>query len=228
MGSLEGRVVLVTGVSGNLGHVLAGRLAAAGAVVAGLDLAARDASAARLVLTGVDLTDAAATGEAIARIKAELGRLDGVCNIAGGFVWTTLADGGAAAWERMFRLNVLTAATVCAAAARVMEEGGSIVNVGAAAAADRSAMGMGAYTGSKAAVAKLTESLAAELKSSRIRVNAVLPTIIDTALNRADMPDADPADWVTPDALADVVAFLLSGAARAVTGALLPVRGRVL
>jgi NAD(P)-dependent dehydrogenase (short-subunit alcohol dehydrogenase family) len=86
---------------------------------------------------------------------------------------------------------------------------------------------MGAYAASKSGVARLTEALAEELKARDVTVNAVLPSIIDTAPNRADMPDADYSKWVTPQALADVIVFLLSDRARAVTGALIPVTGRV-
>ena len=84
---------------------------------------------------------------------------------------------------------------------------------------------MGAYAASKASVMRLTESMAAELREQGINVNAVLPTIIDTSQNRKDMPDANPAKWVAPEALADVVMFLASDAARAVHGALVPVTG---
>jgi len=103
---------------------------------------------------------------------------------------------------------------------------GAVVNVGANAAAKAGA-GMGAYAASKAGVARLTEALAEELKDEGVRVNAVLPSIIDTPANRADMPDADFSRWVSPENLAQVIAFLLSPDATAVTGALLPVIGRV-
>ena len=96
-----------------------------------------------------------------------------------------------------------------------------------AAGALKAAAGMGAYAASKAAVHKLTESLAEELKADGITVNAVLPSIIDTPANRADMPDADFAAWVAPADLAAVILFLASESARAVTGALVPVTGRV-
>ncbi|MGH8132225.1 MAG: SDR family oxidoreductase [Steroidobacteraceae bacterium] len=100
-----------------------------------------------------------------------------------------------------------------------------LVNVGAGAAA-RAAAGMGAYTASKSGVERLTEALAAELRDHGITVNAILPGTIDTPANRADMPDADVTRWVHPDAVADVVVFLASEAARAVNGAALRVFGR--
>jgi NAD(P)-dependent dehydrogenase (short-subunit alcohol dehydrogenase family) len=103
---------------------------------------------------------------------------------------------------------------------------GRIVNIGAN-AATRAAAGMGPYAASKAAVARFTESLAEEMKDRGITVNAVLPSIIDTPQNRADMPDADFSRWVAPEAIAEVILFLVSDAAAAVTGALIPVTGRV-
>lgn len=223
---LGGQVILVTGAAGALGDAVCSRLADQGATVIGLDRSTRAGSRARF-LAPVDLTDGAAVEQALAGLIDRTGRLDGVCTIAGGFTWTTLADGGIAAWEQMFAINVLTAVSICHAAAPRLKAGGAIVTVGAAAAAERTAAGMGPYAASKAAVARLTESLAAELRDRGIRVNAVLPTILDTAANREQMPQADPADWVAPEALADVIAFLLSDAARAVSGALIPVRGRV-
>ena len=86
---------------------------------------------------------------------------------------------------------------------------------------------MGAYGASKAAVHALTQSLAEELKTTAVTVNAVLPSIIDTPANRADMRDADPAQWVAPADLAAVILFLASPESRAMTGALVPVTGRV-
>ena len=140
-------------------------------------------------------------------------------NIAGGFVWETLADGGPSTWERMFRINALTAVTTCKVLLPTLSEqaGAAIINIGAA-AAGKADMGMGAYTASKAAVAKLTESLAAELADKDVTVNAVLPTIIDTATNRADMPDADFSSWVRAKDIAQVIAFLASDGARSITG----------
>ena len=122
-------------------------------------------------------------------------------------------------WERMFRMNALTAVTMCKTCVPnlVSQPGAAIINIGAAAAA-RADAGMGAYAASKAAVARLTESLAAELACEDISVNAVLPTIIDTPTNRADMPDADTSGWVRVVDIAKVIAFLASDAARSISG----------
>jgi NAD(P)-dependent dehydrogenase (short-subunit alcohol dehydrogenase family) len=127
----------------------------------------------------------------------------------------------------MYAINLKTAVCACKAAlAHLPADGGRIVNVGAAATA-KAGTGMGAYAASKAGVAKLTEALAEELKDKGINVNAVLPTVIDTPANRADMPKADFTRWVDPRALADVIVFLSSHAARAITGASILVAGKV-
>lgn len=127
----------------------------------------------------------------------------------------------------MHALNVETALNASRAAIPHLlnSRAARIVNIGATGAL-QAGPGMGPYAASKAGVHKLTESLAAELKG-KITVNAVLPSIIDTAANRASMPKADSSEWVAPKELADVILFLASDAASAVTGALLPVNGRV-
>ena len=148
-------------------------------------------------------------------------------NVAGAFRWQTVADGDPAAWDLLFSVNVKTTPNSCRAAIPHLRasRAGRIVNVGAYAALKAGA-GMGAYTASKAGVHRLTEALAAEHKG-KITVNAVLPSTIDTAANRADMPKSDFSKWVTPQELAEVILFLVSDAASAVTGALIPVAGRV-
>jgi len=226
---MDGKVVVVTGASGALGRVVAEAALARGARVAGLDHAVSQIPAAenRIELGGVDLTDAAQAKTAIDAVVAHFGRLDALINIAGGFAFEAVAEGDPKTWQRMYMLNVVTALNASRSAIPHLAAAGSgrIVNVGAMGALQAGA-GMGAYAASKAGVHRLTEALAAEWKG-RITVNAVLPSTIDTAANRASMPKADFAKWVTPEELANVILFLTSDAASAVTGALLPVSGRV-
>jgi NAD(P)-dependent dehydrogenase (short-subunit alcohol dehydrogenase family) len=124
----------------------------------------------------------------------------------------------------MQAMNLISNATITKLALPMLKASaaGRVVNIGAGAAV-KAGMGMGAYTASKAGVHKLTEALAEELAGTSVTVNAVLPSIIDTPTNRADMPDADTSQWVKPEALAEVILFLASSAARAITGALIPV-----
>jgi len=227
---MSARIVIITGGFGNLGRTVAAAFTAAGDTVVRVDFAptAPDEAAA-LDIGGVDLADPSAAQRVVDTVTAKFGGINVLVNIAGGFVWETLASGGPATWERMFRLNVLTAVTIVKAALPVLQAApaAAIINIGANAAL-KAAGGMGSYTGSKSAVHRLTESLAEELKDSAITVNAILPTIIDTPVNRQDMPDANFAEWVQPAAIADVILFLASPAARAINGALIPVsRGGV-
>jgi NAD(P)-dependent dehydrogenase (short-subunit alcohol dehydrogenase family) len=161
-------------------------------------------------------------------VKTKAGRLDALINLSGGFAYETLGSGDSDVWERMYNLNVRTTLNATKAALpHLLECGaGRIVNVGATAAL-RASTGMGPYSASKAAVHRLTESLADELKLKNVTVNAVLPSTIDTPANRASMPQADFSRWVSPRDLAAVILFLASEAASAVTGALIPVNGRV-
>jgi NAD(P)-dependent dehydrogenase (short-subunit alcohol dehydrogenase family) len=227
------RVALVTGASGALGGVLVRRLLDAGAAVAVIDRgpervrAAFADAGARVSAHGADLADAAATERAVAAAVERHGRLDHVFNVAGAFA----ADGPVEAtplesWRRMLDANLHSTLFVCRAAVPVIKRqgGGTIVNVGSRAALAGDA-GVAAYSVAKTAVLRLTEALAAEGKRHGVRVNCVLPGTIDTPANRAAMPDADFATWVDPRALADVMLFLSSPAARAIHGAALPVFG---
>lgn len=226
---LAGRRIAVTGGLGALGLATAAVLAGRGAHVALLDRAsATDATSAAAVLGGVDLSDESAARDAFGRAAAALGGLDGLVNVAGGFAWETLEQGQVQTWDRLYAMNLRTAVVASTAALPHLLAGGesSIVNVGALAAA-RAGTGMAAYAASKAGVARLTESMAEEFKDRGLRVNAVLPSILDTPANRRDMPEADTSRWVAPQALARVIAFLLSTDAQPVTGACLPVTGRV-
>ena len=227
------RVFVITGASGALGSAVALAVAGQGHRVALIDHATHTPHGLIdgdhcLILGGVDLTDAASASAAIQAAAARFGGLDVVLNIAGGFSWETVEGGDAETWRTLFRLNLETAANVCRAAIPHLKasKAGRIVNVGANGAV-KAAAGMGAYAASKAGVHRLTEALAEELKGHGVTVNAVLPSILDTAANRADMPKADFATWVTTDELAAVMLFLAGEKASAVTGALVPVTGRV-
>lgn len=230
----EQKTVIVTGAFGALGREVGRTLARGGWRVALVDAAA--SAPAELsaefgpdaMHAGVNLTDAHAAQTCADAVAAAAGRIDALVNVAGGFRWQTVADGEPEAWDRMFEINVKTALLMSRAAlpSLLASGAGSIVNVGAAAAA-RAGAGMGAYAAAKSGVLRLTESLAEEGKAQGLRVNAVLPGIIDTPANRKDMPEADTSRWVAPQAIADVVAFLVSDAARAITGAGIPVTGRL-
>ena len=222
------RVVAITGGHGVLGKAVLDAALQAGLKVAVIDHAQGHAvPEGVLEVGGVDLTDADQAQKAVDAVIARFGRLDALLNIAGGFVWQTLDD-AAPAWDRMYALNVTTARNASRAALPALKASpeGRIVNVGSAAALKAGA-GMGVYGAAKAGVHALTQSLAEELKSTSVTVNAVLPSIIDTPANRKDMPDADPATWVAPGDLAQVILFLASPDSRAMTGALTPVTGRV-
>jgi NAD(P)-dependent dehydrogenase (short-subunit alcohol dehydrogenase family) len=225
---VQQRYVAVTGAAGILGRATTAALVKSGYSVIGIDSADEIPGGETLTLkiAKTDLTIAGKSTEAFARIADLFVSLHALINIAGGFAWEEVASGTVDTWERLFRLNVVTALNASKAALPLLlVNGGAIVNVSAAASTKADA-GMGAYAASKSGVSRLTESLAAELKDRGVRVNAVLPSIIDTPLNRAGMSNVNYDRWVAPDALADVIIFLISDRARAVTGALLPVTAR--
>lgn len=226
---MHGKVIVITGASGALGKVVAHAAIARGARVAGIDHAAATigTTADRIDLGGVDLSDAAQAARAIDAAASHFGKLDALINIAGSFSFETVSEGDPKTWQRLYAINVMTALNASRAAIPhlVASGAGRIINVGAMGAL-QAAAGMGPYAASKSGVHRLTETLAAELKG-KVTVNAVLPSTIDTPANRRDMPKADFSAWVTANELADVILFLASDAASAVTGALLPVRGRV-
>lgn len=226
---MHGKVIVITGASGALGRVVAETALARGAKIAGVDHAKSEIAdtADRMELGGVDLSDAAQAKQAIDAVAAHFGGLDVLVNIAGAFSFETVAEGDPKTWQRLYAINVLTALNASRAAIPhlMASSAARIVNIGAIGAL-QAGSGMGPYAASKAGVHRLTEALAAELKG-KVTVNAVLPSTIDTPANRAGMPKADFAKWVTPDELANVILFLAGDDAGAVTGALLPVSGRV-
>lgn len=213
------RVVIVTGAFGALGPATVEALRESGWRVAAIDSAPVSDVQADLVLADVDLSDVHAVDAAFAQVSSHLGDPAGLANIAGGFVWEPMEAGRPGHWEAMFRANLLTAALGARAALpALLRTRGAIVNVGAASASEPGA-GLAAYAASKAGVMALTSSMAAELKGRGVRVNAILPTILDTPTNRRDMPGSDPAEWVKPSDAAGVIAFLLSDAANCINGA---------
>jgi NAD(P)-dependent dehydrogenase (short-subunit alcohol dehydrogenase family) len=230
--NLADKRVAVTGGFGALGIATVNVLQAAGARVAAIDRANAPPAGISLgdarTYGGVDIGDAASAKATFAKIAEALGGLDALVNIAGTFRFEKIADGKLDTWDLLYNVNLRTAVAASQAALPFLIESkaASIVNIGAMGALKAGA-GMGAYAASKAGIFKLTESLADELKEKDITVNAILPSTIDTPANRADMPKANFSHWVKPEQIADLIVFLLSGHARAITGALIPIAGRV-
>jgi len=225
-------VVIVTGAAGNLGAALCGVLARHGCRVVAVDrdaakVRARVTPAPALIVAPADLTDPAGCADVVARGTTAFGRVDALAHTVGGFAMAGIADADPAFWETMRRVNLYTTLNMLRAVWPGMQAAGrgSIVAIGAGPAL-RATAGMSAYAATKAAVLRLIESAADEGKPLGIRANAVLPGVIDTPQNRAAMPGADTAKWVTPEQVAEAIAFLLSDAASGITGALLPVTGR--
>ena len=228
----SGKTIIVTGAAGNVGSALASLLASRGARVAAVDTVADRLNAVvrqlpgtgHLALSRYDLTDWSATQALVNEVTATSGQLNAVGTTVGGFAMAKLAEAGLEQWEHMFALNVKTTWNIYRAAVPAIRAagGGALCGIGSAAGL-RGYGEMAAYGATKSAVMRLTESLADELRADRIRVNAVLPSTIDTPQNREAMPGADTSRWVKPSEVAEAMAFLLSDAASGVSGALLPV-----
>ena len=236
MSEFNESVVIITGAAGNLGRAVAQAFAARGAHLALVDRnvdgmhetidACSGHASAKLFPT--NLIDAAAVDDSIAQVLAAFQRIDVLANIAGGFkMGPLIQETEDRDWDFMMDLNVRSVFHTCRRVIPAMLDsgGGRIINVSAR-AAEHGKGRMGPYCASKAAVLTLTQSLAAENKFHNINVNCILPGTIDTPQNRRDMADADFSHWVPPGALADVVLFLASDAARCVTGAAVPVYGQ--
>ena len=230
------RVVLITGGTGALGGAVTRAFLDDGATVAvtyrnGAEYERLSASAGagdRLRGYATDVTDASSVRDSVGRVEGELGPIAALVHVAGGyFDATTVATTTDETWELMMNLN-LRSAFVCARAVlpgMAERRGGKIVTVSSRAAL-RVFPGVGAYAASKAGLIALTEVIAAEGAESNVQANVVLPSIIDTAVNRKAMPDVDPSTWVRPEELASVILFLCSPAADRISGASIPVYGR--
>lgn len=213
--------VLITGAGGALGMATMARLTAQGWRIA--PVAGRHGAPDAPGWFGpVDLADRDAAAQVVAQAARVLGGLDGVVHLAGGFAMQRLLECTPQDWRAMQAGNVESLIAVVQAAVPHMADGGAIVAVGGMAAA-RAGAGMAAYASAKSAVLRVVEALGVELAPRGIRANAVLPGVIDTPANRRDMPRADPAKWTHPDAIADVIAFLLGPQSRAINGAGVPV-----
>ena len=230
------QVVMITGAAGQLGRAVAAAFGAQGAKLVLLDRERAVLDAAYeaemfepqdSLLLPCNLLDAQAVAATVEEALRSFGRIDVLCNIAGGFrMGEAVHETSDDTWDFLHDINARTLlhATRAVVPGMLRQGGGCIVNVGAYAAL-RGVAQMGAYTASKSTVIRITEAMSAELREQGIRVNCVLPSILDTPDNRAAMPGTDPARWVAPAALADVMVFLASDAARAVHGAALPVTG---
>ena len=226
------QVVIVTGAAGAVGQATVSAFVAAGARVAAVDLAGERLAELwdgqqQVLQVSCDLTDPDSVAAMVATIGKDLGAVDILTNVAGGFAMgPPLHETSIETWDFMMDLNARSVFLTCRALLPAMRERGSgkIVNVAARAALQGKGR-MAPYIASKAAVMRLTESLAAENRDVGINVNCILPGTVDTPANRKDMPDADFSTWVPTADLASVMLFLASPAARGVHGAAVPVYG---
>jgi NAD(P)-dependent dehydrogenase (short-subunit alcohol dehydrogenase family) len=235
-GKFSDKVALITGGTGGLGRAVTLALLHEGAAVIATYIKKDEADAlkdavgpnALLELLPLDATDEAACRALVDGITARHGQLDILVNTIGGFA------GGKALWETdpkiyqlMMTLNVHAGYNLARTVAPAMlkQKSGSIVNIASKAALDHAA-GASAYAASKAAALALFDSLAADVKDSGVRVNSILPSIIDTEPNRKAMPNADFFKWPKPEEIAQVILFLCSEEARVVHGAAIPVYGK--
>lgn len=231
---LDGQVILVTGAAGNLGAAIAQAVAARGARLALADVR-RDPLVAvadtiggdSLIIDGADVRTAEGCARLVAETEARYGRVDGLANTVGTFKMAGIDSDAAADWAFLMDLNALSALRLSQAVAPGMRarKHGRIVHT-AAGAGFKAFGGASVYSASKAAVIRIAEALSEECKDDGVTVNCVAPGTIDTPQNRAAMPDADASRWVSPADIATAFAFLLSPAARAVTGIVIPVNGR--
>ena len=230
----ENKIVIVTGGAGVLGKAVVNWFSNRGAKVAVLDISDEVLAGAypnpdqNHCYIGCDLTSRSGSAEAVAKVQRQFNIIDILCNIAGGFlmgdpVHETTDD----TWNFLFDLNARSILNMAGPVVPAMlAKGGKIVNISAR-AGDAGAANMGAYTASKAAVTRLTESMAQELKDKKINVNCIMPSLIDTPRNRSDMPDADFDTWVKPEEIAELIGFLASAEASAIHGAAIPISGLV-
>jgi NAD(P)-dependent dehydrogenase (short-subunit alcohol dehydrogenase family) len=229
-----GRVAVVTGGAGALGGAISRRFLAAGATVCVPYVVPPEVERLRtetpadhlprLHTEPADVLDEEALGVFLKHVRERYRRLDVLVNVVGGFAGGDLASTSLAEWQRMLDLNLTSAVIGCKGVLPDMTAAryGRIVNISSRAVVPP-AGGFIAYTVAKAAVITLTQALAQEVRAHGITVNAVLPSTVDTEANRRAMPDADRSGWVSPDAVADVIAVLASDGGGGITGAAIAV-----
>jgi len=215
--------VIVTGAAGVLGSAVVDAFAARGDSVAALVRLANPAARAGVRhIVSSDLAKPAAAVAAVGEAVGALGGVEALVHLVGAFAWVPVEQSSLDTWRDLYTTNVETTLNVVRACLPLIADQGNIVCIGAA-SAQPAAAGMAPYAAAKSGVARLVEALSAELRPRGIRVNAVLPAIIDTPRNRADMPQANPKDWTSPAAIAEVILFLTYERARAINGASIPV-----
>ena len=237
MFDFSNKTVMVSGATGNLGGVLALTFKASGAKLALVDRGEDRLRQAFPDLVGLpdyllvncaDLMDEGAVEASVSEAMQHFGRIDVLVNTVGGFrAGKMLHETPIETWDFLLNLNARSVFIACKKVIpQMLNQGsGKIINVAARPGIEGQA-GMAAYSASKSAVIRLTESMAAELKDQRVNVNCIIPGTIDTPQNREAMPDADYSTWVAPESLADVIFFLSSAAARDIHGSAIPVYGR--
>ena len=229
--------IIVTGAAGNLGAAVEVALASRGARLVLVDRTQEGLTALAeklptgtdvLTLPGVDLSDPIAADHMVKSATARFGQVTGLVNTIGGFAMGSILTDALKQFDLMMQLNARIPLVTSAAILPVLQAAnyGRIVHIAAGPGLKAPAM-MGAYAASKAAVMRLVESLAEEHAKDHITANCILPGTIDTPQNRAAMPDADTSSWVTPAAIAELIAFLVSKEGGIVTGAAIPASGPV-
>ncbi len=227
--SLQGQVAIVTGASGALGSDVAKSLLTAGATVVAVDRANAGSASQESGLTrfSANLTDAREVKQLIASVFAKFGRIDVLVHVMGGFAGgASVAETDDATWQKMMDINLNAAFYVLRAVVPVMRqaEHGRIIAIGSRQAVQPAA-GVGAYSASKAALVSLVQTVALENTDKNIRANVILPGTMDTPANRASMPKANLAKWVSTSHVADLVVMLAGDVGVEINGAAIPVYG---